>query len=141
MAGPERQSSFLNFNPEPWVRSALWIALALLVVVFAFRGDPIKINIAGAEIGLGEKGLKAEPGDTSRLPVAGDSAVRRSGTTYVSVCPRKLRAIAGSCTILEGGGQLQNFGPEQTSDGSWQFVCVWSGQVAKADARAVCVPN
>jgi hypothetical protein len=132
---PEGKS---DFNPEPWVRSLLWLAIAVLVVISFFQKDALKIAVGSVVF---ERGGQAVPGDKALSAAAGTRGVQRdpAGTTYVSICPPKTRAVGGSCTILKGGGSLQNFGPEQATDGGWQFVCVWGSRVEAADAQAVCL--
>ena len=114
-----------RFNPEPWVRSALWlVAAVILAISFAFR---MPLKISGAEFGveLGGKSLAVSSGDTS---IGRDAR----GSIFVSRCRRGTRAIGGSCVIKSGlGVRLQNFGPEQDSTGVWQFACVWDGMLTR----------
>jgi hypothetical protein len=127
-----------RFNPEPWLRSVLWIALAAALVVTVYRGNPFEISGGGVKVVVGGPTI---PGATAPGPKEGEKARQRdsAGTTFVSICPPKTRAIGGSCTIRSGNGALQNFGPELNTDGNWQFVCVWGGSV-DGDALATCLP-
>jgi hypothetical protein len=127
-----------KINPEPWVKSLLWIALALLALSLIFR-DVFSVKYMGFEASAGMAGVK-DGQDTKTKP--GEPGVPRGGvdTTYVSVCPPKTRAIGGSCTVKTGSVALQNFGPERNAKGEWQFACVWVSKV-EGDALAVCVPE
>jgi hypothetical protein len=128
-----------RFNPEPWLRSVLWLALAAVIVATIFRGSPLKLSGAGVKVEIGGQSV---PGANAPGPVVGGRAIQRdpAGTTFVSVRPSKTRAIGGSRTIKTGGGSIQNFGPELNSQGNWQFVCVWGGRV-DGDAQATCLPT
>jgi hypothetical protein len=131
-----------RFNPEPWLRSVLWLALAVALFVAIFHGNPLKISGGGVDIELGAAGIPSEKAPAPAV-TPGAHAIRRdaAGTTFVSVCPPKTRAIGGSCTIpLSGTGALQNFGPEMNDKGGWQFACVWGSKV-DGDALATCLPE
>src|SRR4051794_28274753 len=113
------------FNPEPWVRSLLWLALAVtLFVAVIYNRSPIKIEGGGIKVDVGQASVPAEQ---APKPVPGGQSIKREGpgTTWVSECPPKTQAIGGICKLLSGGGALQNFGPERNDKGGSQFACVW----------------
>jgi hypothetical protein len=130
----------VRFNPEPWVRSCLWVALAAAVLFAVFRGSPVKLSGGGVDV---EMGGQAVTGANVPEPQAGEPAIQRdtSGTTFVSICPPRTRAVGGSCWIKEHNtGTLRSFGAEFNKEGSWQFVCLWGDKV-DGNARAICLPS
>jgi hypothetical protein len=106
----DQKPKLSEFNPEPWVRSVLWIAAAILITVLAFKGEAFKINIGGVSV---ERGTASE--DSKGKPLAvGTQGVTPAGhdpaTTRVSTCAPKTRAIGGSCIILKDGGSSRTSG-------------------------------
>jgi hypothetical protein len=135
-----------DFNPEPWVRSLLWLALTIAVVIaVVFDKTPVKIGGAGVQVEIGKPAEPERAAGPTAVTQSGAPSVRRGpGSVFASACPPRTRAIGGSCVVKSGTGWLQNFGPERDANGTWQFVCVWawtSNAGVDGWAQAVCLPD
>lgn len=131
-----------RFNPEPWLRSVLWVAVAIAVMWTIFRGSPLKLSGGGVDVEFGNEAVSS--GDSATAPTVGGPTIQRdtAGATFISVCPKGTRAVGGSCWIKPhtAAAALQNFGSVQNKEGSWQFVCAWVEPV-QGDAQAICLPS
>ena len=88
-----------DFNPEPWVRSLLWLALTIAVVIAViFDKTPVKIGGAGVQIEIGKPSEPERAAGPTAVTQSGAPSVRRGpGSVFASACPPKTRAVGGSC--------------------------------------------
>ncbi|ANV99345.1 hypothetical protein [Bradyrhizobium icense] len=102
------------------------------------RADKIenRVQVLGAQMATLQASLKALAGVTAIQNECGRNADNQINCN--AKCSDNERVVSGMCTVLQGGGNIQNFGLSPSTN---EWHCLWSGNTTRGRTVAFCAPR